>query len=176
MRVTEMLASNEKGQAALADALFFLAIVSGLATLLFIFSNGYGLSVMEATAREYRADFATSAMKTILYSSTPRDPAVPLDKSTEVDYLLAAVKEDYADDKKIDESLAVLRDNIAGIMEPFADTFDYLFYLYLPDKKEFPVLILYLSKWTARNIPGEDPRKIEVIDPKEDLIFFCSPA
>lgn len=165
---------NRAGQAAIADALYFLAIVAGLATMLFVFSTGYGLSVAEATGREYRSDFATSAMKTILYSSTPRNPQILLDDSTEVDYLLAVVKEDYADDGKIDESLGVVRDNLVGIMEPLADNFDYMFYLYIPDKKEFPVLMLYLSKWAVKKLPG-DKRRIEIIDPKEDVIFFCSP-
>ena len=165
---------NQGGQASITDALFFLVIVSGLSSLLYLFSIGYGLSVLEATASEYRSDFAISALKTILYSSTPRNPEIPLDESTEVDYLLAAVKEDYADDKEIDESRNVLRDSIVGIMEPFADNFDYMFYIYIPDKREFPLLMLYLSRWAVQRVPG-DSRRIEVIDPKEDFVFFCSP-
>ncbi len=165
---------NPKGQAAITDALYFLVIVSGLATMLFVFSSGYGLSVAEATKREYQSDFSSSAMKTILYSSTPRDPRVSLDQSNEVDYLLATVKEDYADDAKIDESLTVLRDNIVGIMEPFADNFDYMFYIYIPDKREFPVLMLYVSSW-AVNRTSTDPRKVVPSDPKADEIIFCYP-
>jgi hypothetical protein len=174
---------NQSGQAALTDALFFLAVVAGLASLLFVFSAGYGLNVTEAMVREYQSDFASSAMKTILYSSTPRNPSIPLDDSNEVDYLLATVKEDFADDQDLDkdESLYVLRDNIVGIMEPFADNFDYLFYIYVvdtteldPEKSAFPVFLLYSSAWTTTPVPN-NRRQIDVVG-TEDRIYFCNPS
>ena len=132
---------------------------------------------MQATQREYQATFATSALKTILYSSTPRNPAIPLDQSLEVDYLLASVKEDYADDSALspEESLSPLRDNIVAIMEPFADNFDYMFYAYVPDRKTFPILMLYYSRWSAVSDNASDQRRASPADPKEDVIVYCAP-
>lgn len=91
-----------------------------------------------------------------------------------MDYLLAVVKEDFADDARIDETLNAVRDNISAIMEPFSDNFDYMFYIFMPDRKEFALLMLYISNWET--IPaGGDIRRVTII-PKEDSIFFCSPT
>ncbi len=165
--------SNERGQAALADSLFFLLIVSGLATLLFLFSNSYGQNVVNTAQSEYYTTFATSALKAILYSSTPRDPTISLDQSTEIDYLLAAVKEDYADDKVIDESRSVVRDNIVAIMEPLSDSFDYMFYIYSETGQNFPLLMIYHNEINVA--PSERDRRRVTIGEGVDKIYFCSP-
>jgi len=129
--------ANQRGQAALTDSLYFLLIVSGLAAFLFFFAASYGQIVEQQVAREYRSEYATSALETILYSSTPRIAGQTLENASEVDYLLAAVKEDYADDRVLDETSAILAENISGIMQPFSDGFDYAFYIYLPDRMTF---------------------------------------
>ncbi|MDP6670836.1 MAG: hypothetical protein QGI60_03400, partial [archaeon] len=69
---------NEKGQAAVTDAIYFLMIVSGLSTLLFFFSVNYGASVEEQLGLEYLSEYAVSAQKTLLYSSITRVPGLTL--------------------------------------------------------------------------------------------------
>ena len=91
---------GQRGQAAVTDAIYFLIVVSFLSVFMFGFSNSYGNNVKEKIYNEYSTSFATSAMKTILYSSTPRDPKKSIydsaGKDDEIDYLLAMVKEDYS--------------------------------------------------------------------------------
>ena len=98
------MALNSKGQAAVTDALYFLLIVTGVSILLFSFANSYGNTVREKITSNYNTTFSTDALKTILYSSTPRDPSKSLyDDPTriEVDHLLEVLKEDYSDDGSI---------------------------------------------------------------------------
>ncbi|MBI2530456.1 MAG: hypothetical protein HYW05_04920 [Candidatus Diapherotrites archaeon] len=148
---------NSKGQAAITDALFFLLIVSALATLLFLFINQYGIMVSDEVKRSYGTDYASSALKTILYGSVPRNAGEKLaDAETqEIDYLLAAIKEDYAyakDDGKqrlSPEMQKTLHSNISAIMKPLSEQFDYLFYVYRidspSDADEFAYLLLHIS-------------------------------
>jgi hypothetical protein len=158
---------GQEGQAALTDALYFLLIVSALSTFLFFFAANYGLTVQQRVVSQYWRAYATSALETILYSSTPRISGQALDQADEVDYLLAAVKEDFADDSEIDETRGVLAQNIKGIMQPLAGNFDYLFYLYLSDTKEFAFVMLY-----TREAPEITDGKVSPGDAK---IFFCKP-
>jgi len=120
---------NQKGQAAVTDALYFLLIVTFLSVFLFGFANNYGNTVRELITDEYNSTFATNALKSILYASTPRDPNYDVfDDEAEIDYLLAILKEDYADDQDIDEiERKVLGKTILSIMSPVGDTFDYIF-------------------------------------------------
>lgn len=134
---------NSKGQAALTDSLYFLLIVSGLSTMMFFYAANYGLNVQERVTNQYFREYTTSALETIVYSSTPRIAGNTLDDATEIDYLLAAVKEDFADDKKLVETKASLAQNIEGIMQPIAASYDYLFYIYRPDTKEFVFTMIY---------------------------------
>lgn len=161
------MALNNKGQAAITDALYFLVIVSSLSTFLFFFAANYGLTLQERVVTEYWQEYATSALETILYSSTPRISGYTLENAPEVDYILAAVKEDYADDSKINETSEVLAQNISGIMQPIAGNFDYLFYIYLPDTKKFAFVMLYTK---------EAPTITETaIQPGKAAILFCDP-
>ncbi len=158
---------NSKGQAALTDALYFLLIVSIICTMLFFYASNYGLTLQEKVSNQYWKEYATGALETILYSSTPRIAGHSLDSTPEVDYLLAAVKEDFAENGKIEETAEVLKQNIKGIMQPIAPGFDYMFYFYLFDAKEFAFVMLY-----TRDAPTLGDAGIEHGDAK---IFFCNP-
>lgn len=142
-------------------------IVSALSTFLFFFSANYGGAVEQRIVSQYRREYTTSALETILYSSTPRIAGQTLDEALEIDYLLAAVKEDYADDAEIDETEEVLTQNILGIMQPLAGNFDYMFYLYLSDVREFAFVLIY-----TREAPDIDNGRVT---PGNALVYFCKP-
>ena len=163
---------DRKGQASLSDALYFLLIISGLSTMLFFFAGSYGSTVEQKIISQYWSEYSTGALETILYSSTPRIAGDTLENAAEVDYLLAAVKEDYADDSEIDETAAVLAQNIYGIMQPISPNFDYLFYLYRTDLQNFAFVLIY-----TRDAPTIDrpPNKPVVVTPGNAKIYFCKP-
>ncbi len=167
------MALNKKAQAALTDALYFLLIVSTLSTFMFFFASSHGVTLQQRVVTQYWREYATGALETILYSSTPRIPGQTLEQAPEVDYLLAAVKEDFADDSEIDETQEVLAQNVSGIMQPIAGNFDYMFYLYAFDTKEFAFVMVYSrAEPEFRDKPGGGR---EVI-PGDARIHFCKPA
>jgi hypothetical protein len=170
------LALNSRGQAALTDALYFLLIVSALSTMLFFFAANYGQTVEQRVVNQYWREYATGALETILYSSTPRISTETLEKSTEIDYLLAAVKEDYADDRDIDETEDVLIQNITGIMQPFAGNFDYLFYVYLSDEKKFAFVMVYTREEPSFEVvSGSGIDEVRRVKPGDAKIMLCKP-
>ena len=170
------MALNHSGQASLTDALYFLMIVSALSTMLFFFAANYGQVVEQRVVNQYWREYATGALETILYSSTPRIAGEPLENSTEIDYLLAAVKEDFADDGEIDETQGVLVQNIKGIMQPFSGNFDYLFYIYLSDDKEFAFVMVYTRDApTFEDNPSSRTGEGRTVIPGAAKILFCNP-
>jgi len=182
-RLRGIARANQRGQAALTDSLYFLLIVSGLSAFLFFFAASYGLVVEQQVARQYRSEYATSALETILYSSTPRIAGQTLENAKEIDYLLAAVKEDYADDKVLDETSAILAENISGIMQPFGDGFDYIFYIYLPESKKFAYAMFFVAGTDFQESGGKvtgvsfrmENRGI-VLGNTEKRILLCNPV
>jgi len=119
---------NENGQAALTDAMFLLAIVSGLSVMMFLFIADYGLTIERAALDFYGSDYATSALQTLLYSSTPRDPGEFLSTAKEIDYLLAFLKEDYANERKLGEqSKALLVKDLNLVLSSSLATHDFIF-------------------------------------------------
>jgi hypothetical protein len=170
---------NNKAQAALTDALYFLLIVSTLSTFMFFFASSHGVTLQQRVVTQYWREYSTGALETILYSSTPRIPGQTLEQASEVDYLLAAVKEDFADDSEIDETKEVLAQNISGIMQPIAGNFDYMFYLYAFDSKEFAFVLIYSREEPTfqdpppgeENLPGQGRKVI----PGNARIHFCKP-
>ena len=157
-----------RAQAAVTDALYFLLIVTGITIFLFGFSNSYGVTVDSELVKNYNVDFTTDALKTILYSSVPRDPTQTLyDNSDEIDHLLAYVKEDYSDDQELqDTTKDVLAQNIIGIMAPVANNFDYLFVISVPEgsttSRSFVFVFLHKANLVAEG-PGRNA--ITIIDP-----------
>ncbi len=140
---------NQKGQAAVTDALYFVLIVTSLSIFLFGFANSYGSSVREQITNEYNTTFATNALKAILYSSTPRDVSQSLGQpDAEIDYLLAVVKEDYADDQLLNErERKVLGKAISKVLSPIQDSTDYAFYIAIPSEKKFVFAYLHLTEF-----------------------------
>lgn len=145
------------------DAFFFFLIVSGLALFLLSFGTNYGLSLDEQTEKEQFREYVSSALKVILYSSTPRDPLCSLEECPssgnppeEIDFLMAAIKEDFADDGGLDETGKKLKDMIRAIMQPLGDSVDYAFYLYMPDQidNQIPYFLFYKSEFDPANCPG----------------------
>ena len=135
---------NSKGQAAVTDALYFLLIITFLSVFLFGFANSYGNLVREQVNDEYNTAFTTNALKTILYSSTPRDPSENIYSSHEVDYLLALIKEDYSDDSQIDfAERKVFGKTILSVLSPIQDTKDYIFYIHVPSESENKKMIYF---------------------------------
>ncbi len=164
------------------DALFFLMIVTALASFLFFFAIPYGSDVSDRLIIQYRQAYITSALKTILYSSVPRHASETLAEAIEVDYLIAALNEDYADDQNVNEVNEVFRNNIVTIMKPFAPSYDYLFYIYLPgtnpgENDKFVYTILKLSEFSY----GENIRDGRLVASDADVIsvtdsvYFCEP-
>ncbi|MFH1240237.1 MAG: hypothetical protein V1672_03390 [Candidatus Diapherotrites archaeon] len=171
----ERLKLNQRGQSSITDALFFLLIVTALASFLFFFAIPYGSDVSERLVIKYRQDYITSSLKTILYSSVPRSDLETLATAKEVDYLVAALNEDYADDQTVNEINDVFRNNIVTIMKPFAPSYDYLFYIYLPGSTpgsddKFIYTILKLSEFSF----DENSRDADVIS-VTDAVYFCEP-
>lgn len=168
---------NSKGQASITDALYFLVIVSVLAVFLFVFGIGYGVNVLEDVERQYGTEFAASAFKTILYSSTPRIEGIALEETNEIDYLLASVKEDFADNQKLDRTKGVLANNVTGIMEPLKDDFDYVFYVYIPEGGGAGTVsgfVYLLFSMHDRVLSGE-----RIVDPDSYVpgtsVYLCEP-
>ena len=168
--------NNSKGQAAVTDALFFLLIVMGLVSFLFFFSSQYGRGVSEYAKDRYASDYATSSLKTILYSSTPRNPSQSIDNAEEIDFLMAAIKEDYASDGKLDTYGKPLGENIEMILSPMSKAYNYIFYLGKisgVETHEFPYVFLHITEFTitgpARRVGEEQISSI-------DVNYLCSPA
>jgi hypothetical protein len=169
---------NQKGQAAITDALYFLTIVSSLCIFLFVFATSYGLTVAQSIKDRYLEEYESSALKTILYSSTPRN--ADASGTSEMDFLLAAVKEDYADDKDLNETKMVLLNNIKQALSSKSDSFDYIFYIYSTDDptKPFPYFLFYKSEWPEEETTGYRRVKIDCAanpDKCGHSFWFCKP-
>lgn len=169
---TQRAERGQRGQAAITDALFFLVIITGLSSFLYFVANGYGNSVAAQLSRQFSMDYSTAALKTILYSSTPRNPNQNLyDPNAEIDHLLAFVKEDYADDAQIDLiTQKVLYENVRDILAPIADSYDYVFYLAKSNVSSldspYLYVLMHFSKTTAvatgrtsKFTPGQPPHE-----------------
>lgn len=163
------MALNEKGQAAVTDALYFLTIVVGLSSFLFVFAVTYGNLVDAKINQTYEVDYTTSALKTVFYSSAPRDATKTLAtegacKTDEIDYLLALVKEDYLNGADINETNRLLSKNVRAVMRPLEKSHDYLFYMF--DNLGNPVFVFMHS---AVDGAGE-------ARDYEDSFFYCRPS
>ncbi len=138
------MALNKKGQASLTDAMYFLIVISGLSTLMFVYTADYGIQISNQLDKQYKAEYATSALKTILNSSVSRDNNPNFKDSEEVDYLLALLKEDYGVDGKLEkETKKIIAKKIQSVMLPLQPTFDYVFYIYDNDVSEFVLIVLF---------------------------------
>ena len=167
---------NSKGQAAITDALFFLIIVMSLVSFLFFFTSQYGRVVGEYSNSKFGSDYATSALKTVLYSSFARDGLpltgceLPENCSQEIDFLIAAVKEDYADDANINYFREDLTDSIEAVMQPVRNSFDYMLYIKV-DTSPYDYPYFFMSRKEFESI-GEGLFVSDVRATKKD--YYCN--
>jgi hypothetical protein len=139
-----------RGQSSVADAMFFFSIVAVLSLFLFSFGTNYGTTLRNQTDKEQFREYASSALKTILYTSTPRDPEKSLDDAQpedEVDFLLAAAKEDYSDDGNFGDTAITIKNTVRGIMQPLSTSADYMLFFYMPTEtqRQIPFFLFYRS-------------------------------
>lgn len=183
---------ERKGQAAVTDALFLLVIISSLTGFLFIFAANYGKGISDQVNRNDSFEFVSSALKTIMYQSAPRDATISLqeaatDPTKEVDYLMAMLKEDFADDGNLTlNTQQNMAKSIYAVMRPVADTQDYLFSI--NTAQEFVLVILWKTRFLVKEdgsssyVPynqGVDPERFQdVIADKDEPheMFFCKPS
>ena len=168
---------NKKGQAAVTDALYFLMIITGLCILLFSYASSYGKSVDSILLKKYNSDFSTDALKSVLYSSTPRDPAENIyDSDVEIDHLLAYLKEDYFENTGFsDETKLVLYNSISDVLAPKLGSFDYLFTFTVPSNDEYIYVLLHLSSYhTVEYVENNRLLDKVVLDTPAKVDLFCN--
>lgn len=167
-----------RGQAALTDALFLLAIVVGVSTLLYLFSSNYGVATAEYLNHQYSSDYITAALKTILFASISHDPDKSLSNTHEVDYVLTIVKEGYAAKEPHlleDRVLTVLRDRVRRVMKPLENSRDYLFYVQETTQAS---RFLFIYAWLSEFPPGTcGPNSTSKVLPSTTVVphreYFC---
>ncbi len=169
---------NCKGQAALVDSIFFLTIVSIVCTTLFFFAINYGLSTESQINSFYSKDFSSDLLKVITYVSIPRDEQTigesQLTGIFQSDYLLALIKEDYSDKRKMSPltTKAIVR-TLDSVVKPFDASIDYAFFLTSESDNEYLFLLLAThecSNW-VENTSGN-----LVCDVVQRKYFYCEPT
>ncbi len=175
---------NQKGQAALIDSLFFIVIVASICTGLFYFAINYGSSPDILINSFYSSDFAMDALKVVTYVNVMRDgtPISPSGNYTtltypEYDYLLALLKEDYAETHGIGhQSKLAIANTLYSVLKPFDDSLDYVFYI---AKEETSVTeATYLAVIVAVHDPSVPPQESTgqvLTDPPNRVFYDCSP-
>lgn len=172
-----------RGQAAVTDALILLVIISGLTGFLFLFSANYGKGITDQVVRNDSYEFISSALKTIMYQSVPRDAdqsinALSPDPEQEVDYLMAMVKEDYADDGNLSvNTQRNLAKSVYAVMRPISDTQDYIFSINTAQKYVF--FMIWRTNFDVQIDPNTGlPIRFQDAgaNPNEPhQLFFCTP-
>lgn len=150
------MALKQKGQAAVTDALFLLVIVVGISSLLYLFSSNYGFGTSAYLTSHYESDFATAAIKTILFTSVPHLAEADIKETKEIDYLVTSVKQSYSAENSPtgryldDETFFRLRDRIRQVLKPMETSKDYLFYIMEVDQaRRILYLYGYLTDFSA---------------------------
>lgn len=177
---------DERGQAALMDSLFFLAIVAVVCTGLFFFTVNYGKSMEQQVNAFYSRDFAADSLKVISYVNVMRngddiftadpnpsfgDPGVNA-ASKEYDYLLALMKEDYSDKKEFScTTKQAIKSTLSSVLKPFDNSIDYGYYLFRFSEQKYLFLMLAVHKCTGPGckIKGSD----DYVVSRE--YYFCAP-
>lgn len=182
---------NNAGQAAVTDALFLLVIISSLTGFLFIFAANYGKGISDQVTRNDSFEFVSSALKTIMYQSVPRDASLSInvlapDPDMEVDYLMALLKEDYADDGNLTLNTKVnVAKSLYAVMRPIADTQDYLFSI--NTAQEFVMVVLWKTRFLVEDESGnyvpytdavdaERFQNVKADESEPHEMFFCTPS
>lgn len=147
---------NELGQAAITDAMYLMIIVSMISVAVFGFSVGYGSTVSNYISTQYRIDYATSALKTILYTHVSLS-GEELSKAIEIDYLLTVVKQDYAVDEKFSEETKILlKKQVSEIMASVSPSNDYLFSIQeTQDDFRYLYVYMYVTNFRDSKVGGK---------------------
>ena len=170
---------NSKGQAALMDSIIFLTIVSSVVTMLFFFMVGYGDRVNNQLDSLYAEDFSIDTLKVITYINVLRDGRSVFDydfkedeqPSPEYDYLLAIMKEDYADEGKFTQSTKkAVVSTISSTLKPFDESIDYAFFMMHEDSEEF--LLLLIAVHEGRFVEDNGRMVVESVD---RVYYVCEP-
>lgn len=181
-----------RGQAAVTDALFLLVIISSLTGFLFIFASNYGKGISDQVTRNDSFEFVSSALKTLMYQSVTRDAALFIDvqhpnPDLEVDYLMALLKEDFADDGILTPNTQRnMAKSLYAVMRPVADTQDYLFTITTAQETVLMVIwrtrFLVQAEGSTAYVPyneGVDPARFQNVKPDEDEpheMIYCKPS
>jgi len=153
---------GSKGQAALVDSLFFIAIVAIVCTGLFYFTINYGTSTETLLNSFYASDFSMDSLKVISYVNIMRDGTGVSSQTVknaganpaQFDYMLALIKEDYARNGEISfQTKKAIANTIHSVLKPFDDSTDYVFYIKREggdvSGKQFLAFILATRKCTG---------------------------
>ena len=181
---------GEKGQAALFDSLFFLAIVSVVGTFLFFYAINYGVTINDRIDSFYSADFAADSLKVISYVNATRDGTDikdffqggdKYDEPAQFDYLLALIKEDYYDKQTFSpETRKAIVSTLGYVLRPFNDSLDYTFYMVNQDSDQFLFLLLAVhGNAVVTDTPvGPDlsGRVISDVTEVDRLFYYCQPS
>jgi len=159
---------GERGQAALVDSLFFIAIVATICTGLFYFAVNYGLGTESLLNSFYSTDFAMDSLKVITYINIMRDGSAvmlgndPVGGIKEYDYLLALIKEDFSKSGAISRTTNIaVANTLYSVLKPFDDSVDYVFYISrestVQGSSSFLSLILSTHKFYGyENVDGRE--------------------
>lgn len=179
---------NQKGQAALMDSIFFLTIIATICTTLFFFAINYGSTTSDQINSFYSRDFANDSLKVVSYINVSRegkslDEINASNDYAQLDYLLALIKEDYADKQEISEktTTAIAR-TLNDVMLPFDSAIDYAFFMVNESDEDYLFLLLATHQ-CDETIDLDNDGLQDCIDPNverdDDLIqrkyFYCEP-
>ena len=165
---------NQRGQAALMDSIIFLTIIASVATMLFFFMANYGARADDQLDALYAEDFSIDVLKVITYINVTRDGRSVFefseeeDVEPEYDYLLAMMKEDYADTGTFTErTKRATASTISSALRPFDESIDYVYYLLNEDSDEY----LFLMFAVHEPVLDRDGDIIEV----KRVFYECQP-
>jgi len=175
-----MVLLNKKGQAALLDSIFFLTIVASISAGLLFFTVNYGLQTQEQLTSFYSTDFCADALKIITYINVTRqgDKVTSADiyadpQNIELDYLLALIKEDYADKKEMSERTKnALKNTLESALRPFEASVDYTYYLFDETTNKYLFLIFAIHDCTGAGCTDATSSDKVV----ERNFYFCTPS
>ena len=132
---------DQRGQAAVTDALFFLTIVTVVSVLMFTNAMGYGKNLIDTSVEYYENTYIISALKTLYAVSSPLEPdEYDVFKSNYNDNLFTMLKKDYYLDSVLSNEMKIkVMKSLGKIMLPINKNKNYLFYIYNP-KTSGPVV------------------------------------
>ena len=181
---------NQSGQAALMDSIFFLTIVATICTSLFFFTINYGLQMESQLNSFYSSDFANDALKVITYINVARDGSSALSLAAsgvkEYDYLLALIKEDYANEAQTPKHLTqrtikAIATTLNSVLKPFEGSLDYAFYLVNEsDTKPLALIMAVHKKTTSVGSNSSSSALCEDLKNGEGFVcrnyYYCLPS